>query len=175
MTRQPKMTCHLPPSTKAQGSHESSNVGGSFGRRGRRLGVSVDEHPALGTLTLYAYSSARRDGVSVNRWVSAVAPLTDLVVDGAAESATLTAPSPFTGSATFRAFPGKEAGTWRGDLSVDFPGEPGVRLAGKRFQGAKLKPGECGPDEPHSFCSSSKLRSPIGLKPALPLGAARGG
>ena len=121
MTRQPKMTCHVPPDTKAGGSHESSSVGGSFGRRGRQLGVSANEHPALGTLTLNAYSWARRDGVRVNRWVSAAAPLTALAVDRVAESATLNAPSPFTGSATFHAFPGKEAGTWRGDLAVDFP------------------------------------------------------
>ena len=57
--------------------------------------------------------------------------------------------------------------------SVFLRGEPGVRLAGKRFDGAKLKPGECGPDETHSFCSSSKLSSPIASKPALPLNAGR--
>ena len=172
--RRPRMECHIPATTKPHESHGSSSVSGSLSRRGRQLGISADLHPALGTLTVYAYSSGRHAGVRVTRWVSAVAPLTALVFDPAAEAATLTAPSPFTGSATYRAFPGKEAGTWRGDLSVDFPGEPQVRLAGKRFQGAKLKPGECGPDS-GATCIGIRALSPVGLKPALPLGARPGG
>lgn len=172
LTRRPKMECRIPPSVKPQESHESATVGGSAGRHGHRLGVSAALHQRLGTLTVYAYSAARRGGVYAVRSVSAVAPLTALVSDTAAETATLTAPSPFTGSATYRAFPGKEAGTWRGDLAVDFPGEPGVRLAGKRFLGAKLKPGECGPDE-SGTCMGLKLLPPIAIKPAQPLDTAR--
>ncbi len=107
--------------------------------------------------------------------MTAVAPLSALAIDPEAETAELTAPSPFTGSATYRAFTGKEAGTWRGDLVVDFPGEPGVRLAGKRFNGAMLKPGECAPDDSHTFCTSAKLATPIAIKPAHALGAARAG
>jgi len=172
LTRQPEMECDFSSLAKGDESHESSSVGGSFGRSRRQLGVSASEHPALGTLTVRAYSSTSRDGVYVTRRVSATAPLTALALHPEAETATLTAPPPFTGSATYRAFPGKEAGTWRGDLTVDFPGEPGVRLAGKRFGGAKLKPGECAPDD-GSICSSLKALSPVGLKPEQPLGAAR--
>lgn len=173
LTREPPVRCHIPASVKPQRDHESRRIGGSSGRHGRQLGVDAFEHPALGTVTVSASSSEHRGTVWVIRQVSAVAPLTALAIDPEAETATLDAPAPFTGSATFTAFPGKEAGTWRGDLSVDFPGEPGVRLAGKRFQGAKLKPGECAPDESNSFCSTSRLLPPIGLKPSQPV--ARGG
>jgi hypothetical protein len=171
-TRQPAMRCHIPASVKPQKQHDSSKVGGTAGRHGRQVAVEAYEHPALGTVTVLAYSSERRRAVSIIRRVSAVAPLASLAITHNGESATLDAPPPFTGSATYTAFRGKEAGTWRGDLAVDFPGEPGVRLAGKRFQGARLKPGECAPDSGDT-CIGIKAPSPVGLKPELPV--TRGG
>jgi hypothetical protein len=172
LTRLPKMTCHVPASVKPQEQHDSAKIGGTAGRHGRQLRVEAYEHPALGAATVLAYSSERRRQASITRRVTVVAPLTALAIDPGAESATLAAPSPFTGSATYTAFPGKEAGTWRGDLSVDFPGQPDVRLAGRHFEGEKLKPGECAPDS-NFLCTGLKQVSPVGLKPGLPL--ARGG
>jgi hypothetical protein len=47
-------------------------------------------------------------------------------------------PAPFSGTASFVADPGKQTGSWLGDLTVSFPGRPDVRLAGKRFEGSVL-------------------------------------
>ena len=55
------------------------------------------------------------------------------------ESASFAAAPPFTGTATYagRTSPGETSpgtGTWRGSLKVDFPGHPGVPIAGPSFK-----------------------------------------
>ena len=79
-----------------------------------------------------------RGAVKVSRSVAGHVSATSLHIDRAYDAATFAAGSPFSGNATFaetrhpRHSRGDE-GTWRGDLTVDFPGDPHVRLAGPGF------------------------------------------
>lgn len=168
--RHPKMHCELtfPSPAKAHESHESIRFGGDLTRHsGRTLFFTAYEHPALGTATLLALEfGARRDGVSVTRQAKATVAAREAPFDREAGTASVTAAPPFAGSARFRAFPGRESGTWLGPLAVDFPGRPGVHLAGRRFEGSLLSGNECGPDEPNLNCIGIAATSPIGLGPA---------
>lgn len=80
-----------------------------------RLGAGIDE---------------RRGGLAISRSVEVVAGPGAFDFDVPAGTATLQPPEPFAGSAAYRHL-SRGRSTWRGDLSVDFPGRPDVRLAGR--------------------------------------------
>ena len=86
-------------------------------------------------------------------------------------AATVAPPAPFSGTATFTADPGKQTGSWLGDLSVSFPGRPDVRLAGRRFEGSVLTDGPCSPDPKRSSASASACPSEARLRAARSVGA----
>ncbi len=71
----------------------------------------------------------RRGSVEISRVVQVSAGVGAFDYDVAKGFADVRPPAPFSGEATYRRAPG-ERPTWRGDLSVDFPGRPNVRLTG---------------------------------------------
>jgi hypothetical protein len=73
----------------------------------------------------------RRGSVKISRSVSDQVGASAFEYDQHLKSATLDPPSPFHGSAVFSRNSG--AASWKGDLTVDFPGRPGVHLAGPGF------------------------------------------
>jgi hypothetical protein len=73
--------------------------------------------------------SERRGAVHISRLVQVTAGVGAFDYDVAQGFAEVRPPAPFSGEATYRRAPGKRP-VWRGDLSVDFPGRPNVRLTG---------------------------------------------
>jgi hypothetical protein len=71
----------------------------------------------------------KRHGMWTSRGVEGRQPAGAFAFDPLLRSAHLAPSGPFSGEAVFRreAAPRKR---WTGDLAVDFPGRPGVRLAG---------------------------------------------
>lgn len=163
----PEAQCTFHPNrAKTHESHESIRFGGDWSPNFHRyVSFLAEEHPRLGTATLRASSSGRRGPVEINRYAKVVVPARLAPFDQGAGTASVDPPAPFTGFARFRAFPGKEAGTWLGPLAVDLPGEPGIHLAGHRYEGSLLSGGECGPDEPGLNCAGLREPTPIGLGP----------
>jgi hypothetical protein len=80
----------------------------------------------------------KRDGLQIQRSVAGDLGGGALSFAASLGHASFTGGGPFSGNATYAATspprkvrPGR--GTWRGGLKVDFPGRPGVRLAGPGF------------------------------------------
>jgi len=79
-----------------------------------------------------------RGGVRVDRSVTGHVSAASLHIDRAYDAANFAAGAPFAGEATYAQTRSarhlhRDQGTWRGDLTVDFPGDPHVRLAGPGF------------------------------------------
>jgi hypothetical protein len=70
----------------------------------------------------------RRGPLRITRGVAAEAGPVAFDYDVSAGTAAVSPPAPFDGEATYRRGPGKST-SWRGDLTVDFPGRADVRLA----------------------------------------------
>jgi len=96
--------------------------------------LSSKSRPELDLAFFQATFFSRHDGMVVERDVDADADLTAFEADpaGSLDSATLSPPSPFIGTATFQRTPGVKP-TLTGTLSVDFPGLGKVALAGQGF------------------------------------------
>lgn len=73
--------------------------------------------------------SERSNGVSIDRYAGLIASAHTFEYDPKVKTATVRPPAPFSGTAHFHrnAKPGNR---WTGDLSVDLPGKPGVKLTG---------------------------------------------
>jgi hypothetical protein len=71
----------------------------------------------------------RRGSVRISRFVQVTAGAGAFDYDVAQGFASVRPPPPFSGEATYRRARGKRP-TWQGDLMVDFPGRPHVRLTG---------------------------------------------
>jgi hypothetical protein len=142
LTRQPHLRCN--PIVK-DGSPRGTRVGGVALAHGGRASVAftaMRRSPA-GAGRFTAFTSEQRGHASIERTVEVDGPAGTLDLANDLSAATVEPPTPFSGSATFTADPGKQSGSWLGDLSVSFPGRPDVRLAGARFEGSVLKPGQC--------------------------------
>jgi hypothetical protein len=142
--RTPSLVCdlvpkeaHGPGGTRVTGSHFKGEDG---------VGFSAERTSPAGAGKFYAYDSERRGRVSVQRTIEVDGPAGSVLIDHGLTEATVKPPAPFTGEARFEAFEGKQSGTVLGPLSVSFPGDPDVRLAGKAFEGALLEPGQCSVD-----------------------------
>ncbi|HVY79222.1 MAG TPA: hypothetical protein VG898_12005 [Solirubrobacterales bacterium] len=96
--------------------------GGKFEFEGRKNSPS---RPARFSATI----EEKRGPMAIVRAVAVKAGPAAFDYDVPAGTATVSPPPPFDGAATFRRGRGKST-TWRGDLSVDFPGRADVRLAG---------------------------------------------
>src|SRR5262249_7775126 len=86
----------------------------------------------------------RHGAMEIIRSVRVVAPRNSFTFDVPAGVASVEPPAPFSGRGEYRRRKGGDP-TWRGDLSVDFPGHPDVRLTGgsthASLEGALLNPG----------------------------------
>jgi hypothetical protein len=80
----------------------------------------------------------RRPGLVVSREVAGYFPAGSLGFDSPLRTATLAPPAPFAGHATFHRN-AKAPNRWTGNLSVDFPGQAGVPLAGERFKATLIR------------------------------------
>jgi hypothetical protein len=98
---------------------------------GRRLSFQVNKnHPKRGRVPFSAELQERRGGIRIYRGIEGFAPAVSFSFDPNLRSASLSLPSPFSGSATLRRRPNSVAPSWTGDLSLDFVGHPDVHLAG---------------------------------------------
>jgi hypothetical protein len=93
--------------------------------------VEGGSSPATSHVILAAGSSTKQKKMMINRSVIAEAPASDFSFDAGLDSAAVTPPAPFSGTARFR----KGAGTssWTGSLEVPIPGLGTVALAGPGF------------------------------------------
>jgi hypothetical protein len=115
-------------------------TGGSEGRGGRSPGarlevqglarqlVAVKTGPSR-RVRLTASIREQRGEMEISRRVDVVRPPSAFAFDFPTGIATVAPPSPFSGRGVYRRL--QDGGsTWRGNLSVDFPGRPGVKLNG---------------------------------------------
>lgn len=133
---------HLPSATSfcgAGGGYGESRGPGSQGARlsgvsfdhGRKVAFDfVKNHPTRGRVKYEAEIRERSAGISIYRAVAGWAGARAFRFADDLSTASVRPPFPFAGSASLvrrrdSFFPG-----WRGDLSIDFIGRPGVRLAG---------------------------------------------
>jgi hypothetical protein len=142
LTRQRHLRCDLTPTS---GAPKGTRVGGTAYTPRLRSGISfvAERTSPAGAGTLTAYATESRGGVSIERKVEVKGPAGSVEIEHDLSAATVEPPAPFYGTASFVADPGKQTGSWLGDLKVSFPGRPDVRLAGKRYEGSVLKPGQC--------------------------------
>jgi hypothetical protein len=82
----------------------------------------------------------RRGRLAIDRRAYAIGRPQTLTFDNRLDTGAITPPDPFSGTGTFERIARGRPGRWRGDLTVDFPGRPGVSLTGKDF-GATLMHG----------------------------------
>lgn len=80
-----------------------------------------------GPTTFLAADSEIRGAMRISRSVISSAPAGDFVFDSTLSTATVTPPSPFSGSASFQRGADGSVG-WSGSLAVSFPGMPRVSL-----------------------------------------------
>lgn len=151
LSRQSAQACDLVP--KAARQTRGTRVGGDRFKGQKGVGFTAKRLSPVGAATLTAYDSEQRGRVSVQRTVEAKGPAGSVLIADGLTEATVKPPAPFQGEARFKAFEGKQSGTWLGSLSVSFPGAPDVRLAGKAFEGSLLTGNQCSVD-PRVTCVS---------------------
>lgn len=83
-----------------------------------------------------AWTGMRSGRLSLNWEAYASGPGVTLTHDPSLDAVQVSPPPPFSGDAAFERVAMAHPGRWRGSLAVDFPGRPGVPLAGADF-GAK--------------------------------------
>lgn len=96
---------------------------------GRTLKFQVNKNHKRGRALFEAEIRERRDGVSIYRAVEGWLPPASFRYDPDLETATLSPPQPFSGSASLNRVPNSVTALWGGDLAIHFPGRT-ARLAG---------------------------------------------
>lgn len=97
---------------------------------------STDGSPFAGPSHYFASQWERQAGMTSVRVASASTDASTFAITGSPtqpESATVTPPLPFSGTASFHASPGSLA-EWEGTLAVDLPGVDTVQLTGSQFK-----------------------------------------
>lgn len=107
-----------------------ARVSGVSFDHGRKITFQVNKNQPRGKVKYSAEIRERRQGVSIHRAVEGFAGAGAFLYAKDLSTASLDPPFPFSGSASLARNPDSVFPTWRGDLTVDFPGRPGVRLAG---------------------------------------------
>lgn len=97
---------------------------------GRTLSFQVNKNHARSRAIFSAEIRERRDKILIHRTVEGVAPANAFRFDPNLETARLSLPAPFSGSATLARSPDSFSPLWRGNLALDFPGRSNVPLAG---------------------------------------------
>ena len=131
-----------PPITSFCGSGRGSGESRGSGLPGARLlGVSYahgryltfqvnKNHRRRGRVPYSVRLREKRGNVKIGREIVGIAPSASFHFDRGLRTAGLHLPPPFSGSATLSRRPNSVTPSWNGDLAVDFPGRPDVRLAG---------------------------------------------
>jgi hypothetical protein len=144
LTRQPPLSCDLVPTESREPN--GTRVEGTLVHGEDGIGFSAKRLTPQGAAHFYASESERRGKLTIQRTISKDGAAGSVLIDGGLTTATVDPPAPFQGEAHFKAFSGKQSGTWLGPLSVSFPGKPDVRLAGKDFEGSLLTGTQCSVD-----------------------------
>ncbi len=106
------------------------------GGRKQNLRLRALKNRPRARVLLEASVSEEKEGVRILRFIGMLAPSHAFEYDPKVKAATLSPPAPFSGTAHF-ARGAKPANRWTGDLTVDLPGRPGVKLTGSHTR-AKL-------------------------------------
>ena len=102
---------------------------------GRALSFQLNKNHKRGRVLFEAQIRERRDGVSIYRAVEGWLPASSFRYDPDLETATLSPPAPFSGSADLSRAPNSVSPLWSGDLAIEFPGRtarltgPGMRVS----------------------------------------------
>lgn len=116
---------------ESRGSDEQgARLKGISWARGRYLSFQVNKNHKRGRALFESQVRERRDGVSIYRAVEGWLPASSFRYDQELETATLSPPAPFSGSAHLSRVPNSVAPLWSGDLAIEFPGRR-VALAGR--------------------------------------------
>jgi hypothetical protein len=99
------------------------------------------DQPTLNSVVFSASSAEQRGSMLVDRSIFAFGRLETFAVDGL-QSASLSPPQPFTGTASFQQISPK-AGSWTGSLSAELPGIGPVALTGPEFSSALCNGQRC--------------------------------
>ncbi len=139
----PSLRCHYASGPESHPDQEARARVGSWSFQGKALSFGAalfhrDARPRGSRVEFRASEYDRTGRVTVDHQVEVAAPEADVqLADGPlSETATVSPPAPFSGTATFTRTH-ESTFAWTGDLSVAFPGIDPVRLAGPRF-GARL-------------------------------------
>jgi hypothetical protein len=116
--------------------------------------LSIVQNRPDGAVGYLAAMAEKLGSILIEREAFAIGRARSLSFDSRFESARVTPPAPFSGSAIFERVDRGRPGTWRGDLAVDFPGHAAFPLAGPQFE-ATFKSG---------FREASTSRAPTGAK-----------
>jgi hypothetical protein len=127
------------PTSLCSGSGTGESTGGD-GPGARLRGVSYAHGRALTfqvnknrprALTVWEASlRERRDGILIQREVHGASPASAFRFPRDLQTATLSPPAPFSGSASLAHAPNSVNPLWTGGLTLDFPGRSNVPLAG---------------------------------------------
>jgi hypothetical protein len=98
-------------------------------RHGRRFEFGATKNSPSRPARFIASISEHRGRLSIIRGVEATGAAGSFDFDVRSGTADVNPPEPFAGEASYLRLSGKKA-RWRGDLSVDFPGQANVRLTG---------------------------------------------
>jgi hypothetical protein len=137
-----KITCRSVSSTEApnqsEGSPPPKRVFLDVGTPRLAIGFLASPAPSGSPLSeaysFKGFTSERRGKIRVSHSVSVLGPASDFDFNSSLTSASVTPPTPFTGTATFQRNTGGST-SWRGSLSARLPVRGAVRFAGPRFSG----------------------------------------
>ena len=101
--------------------------------------LSVVQNRRGGRVSFQAGMGERHGRLWVERSAYVSAGRGSLKVDEQLDRAEVRPPAPFTGLGVFDRIARRGPGTWRGNLTVDFPGRSGVLLAGGRWTASLVR------------------------------------
>ncbi|HEY3492466.1 MAG TPA: hypothetical protein VGK43_05915, partial [Solirubrobacterales bacterium] len=96
---------------------------------GRALSFQVNKNHPRSRALFDAEVSERRDGIRIFRFASGWLPASAFRYDRNLQTATVSPPAPFSGSASLSRARNSVSPLWSGDLAIEFPGRK-VSLAG---------------------------------------------
>ena len=111
------------------GDQPGAMLSGVSYAHGRTLAFQVNKNHKRGRALFEAQVRERRDGISIYRAVEGWLPPSSFRYDPDLETATLSPPDPFSGSASLSRSPNSISPLWSGNLAIDFPGRS-IPLAG---------------------------------------------
>lgn len=97
---------------------------------GRKLEFQLNKNHPRGRTKFEVALRERRDGIEIARNVAGFAPSSAFDYDPDLRTARLSPPPPFSGMASLSRSRHSVSPIWTGNLEVDLPGRPGLRLAG---------------------------------------------